>query len=259
MTSIILFIALCLDTLLGEPRKFHPLVGFGNLASLFEKKVNRAPSSRKSLFLGTVGFIVLIFPFVLISAIITHYFSLYGNWAIGHQSLRQHINVVKSHLLNNETSKAQKSLAMIVSRQTSDLDQTQITKATIETGLENGSDAIFAPIFWFALLGAPGVVAYRLCNTLDAMWGYRNERFNYFGRCAALCDDVLNYIPARLVAFSYALFGNTANAMRCWKNQNLTLVLGILLKLMTSTEAYYLYSIHYYYGVLSLRVSIWLF
>jgi len=144
MTSIILFIALCLDTLLGEPRKFHPLVGFGNLASLFEKKVNRAPSSRKSLFLGTVGFIVLIFPFVLISAIITHYFSLYGiieiiilYWAIGHQSLRQHINAVKSYLLNNETSKAQKSLAMIVSRQTSDLDQTQITKATIETGLDS--------------------------------------------------------------------------------------------------------------------------
>jgi len=212
---------------LGEPRKFHPLVGFGNLASFFEKKLNNSPLSKKSILFGALSLFILITPFVFLSVIITYYFSPYNiveililYWAIGHQSLRQHINVVKNHLLNHETTQSQKSLSMIVSRQTSDLNEIQITKATIETGLENGSDAIFAPIFWFAVLGAPAVVAYRLCNTLDAMWGYRNERFNYFGRCAAISDDIFNYIPARLVALSYALFGNTANAIKCWKNQS---------------------------------------
>ena len=227
MTSIILIFALCLDTLLSEPRKFHPLVGFGNLASFFEKKLNNSPLSKKSILFGALSLFILITPFVLFSVIITYYFSPYNiveililYWAIGHQSLRQHINVVKNHLLNHETVQSQESLSMIVSRETNNLNETQITKATIETGLENGSDAIFAPIFWFAVLGAPAVVAYRLCNTLDAMWGYRNERFNYFGRCAAISDDIFNYIPARLVALSYALFGNTANAIKCWKNQS---------------------------------------
>lgn len=227
MTSIILIFALCLDRLLGEPRKYHPLVGFGNLANFVEKKFNNSPSKPQSIISGLFGLIVLVVPFVLASAIITQYQSNYHiieiiilYWAIGHQSLRQHINVVKKHLIKSNISEAQKSLSMIVSRQTNELNDIQITQATIETGLENGSDAIFAPIFWFALLGAPAVVAYRLCNTLDAMWGYRNDRFNYFGRCAARCDDALNYIPARLVALSYAVFGNTYNALECWKNQS---------------------------------------
>jgi len=226
MTSIVLIFALCLDTLVGEPRKFHPLVGFGNLASFIEKKSNTYPLSRKSILFGIACVVILVSPFALVASLFAHYLPLYNifeivilYWAVGHQSLRQHIRVVKNHLLNNKVIQAQKSLSMIVSRQTDNLNETQITKATIETSLENGSDAVFAPIFWFVALGIPGVVTYRLVNTLDAMWGYRNDRFNYFGRCAALFDDFLNYIPARLVALSYALFGNTTNAIACWKNQ----------------------------------------
>ena len=98
-----------------------------------------------------------------------------------------------------------------------------IARAAVESALENGSDAIFVPLFWLVVAGAPGVVLYRLANTLDAMWGYRNARFTGFGWAAARIDDVLNWMPARLTAMSYALLGqtvgHTADALRCWRGQ----------------------------------------
>ena len=230
MIFLILITALVADRFLGELNDYHPLVGFGNLANRFEKLCNNKPDSLRSILIGGIGVLILVIPFVFICFLLTSHLTqswwidiivLY--WAIGHQSLREHVNVVKKHLSQGQLSEAKQSLSMIVSRQTDELDQTQVVQATIETGLENGSDATFAPIFWFFVLGAPAVVAYRLCNTLDAMWGYRNERFNYFGCIAARCDDILNYIPARLVALSYALLGNTKNALSCWKNQSKSL------------------------------------
>jgi adenosylcobinamide-phosphate synthase len=78
---------------------------------------------------------------------------------------------------------------------------------------------VFGTLFWFAVAGGPGALLFRLANTLDAMWGYRNSRFLEFGCAAARIDDALNWIPARLTALSYALLGNTKQAWRCWRTQ----------------------------------------
>lgn len=140
-------------------------------------------------------------------------------FAIGLSSLRQHAQAVLKPLLEHQFEQARHALSMIVSRDTQSLDEEGICRATTESVLENGNDAVFAAIFWFVIAGAPGVVVFRLTNTLDAMWGYKTERYNHFGFFVAKLDDILNYIPARLTALTYAIMGNWKNAMHCWSVQ----------------------------------------
>ncbi|MCF6324418.1 MAG: adenosylcobinamide-phosphate synthase CbiB [Gammaproteobacteria bacterium] len=206
-----------LDACFGEPRRYHPLVGFGNLVQWLERQLY-ADSRLRGLI--TVLFVLL--PFTLLAywfagEFIIEIVLLY--LAIGWRSLEQHAQNVHQALADNDLPKARQQVGFMVSRDTATLDVEGVSKATLESVLENGNDAIFGAIFWFVIAGAPGVVLYRLANTLDAMWGYRTERYRHFGWAAARLDDLLNFIPARLTALSYALAGHCSVALRCWRLQ----------------------------------------
>ncbi|UCV23130.1 adenosylcobinamide-phosphate synthase CbiB [Ferribacterium limneticum] len=211
--------AVLLDRLLGEVPRFHPLVGFGYLASAIEKRLNR-----RSIAGGVLAWLLAVGPWVALAFwlrplapfavdVVLLYF------ALGAQSLCEHAEAIAKPLREGRLDEARQRVGWIVSRETATLDESGVAKAGVESVLENGNDAIFGTLFWFALLGGPGAVLFRLANTLDAMWGYRTERYNLFGRFAARFDDALNFIPARLTALTYALLGQTRNALACWRAQ----------------------------------------
>ena len=224
-TALIMITALLLDKMLGEPRRFHPLVGFGNFSLKVEKYLNRGAHPSLHM-LGLLAWCVVITPWLLLIWLasqqsflqpFTGVLILY--FALGLQSLGEHATRIQTALEANDLALARQRVGDIVSRDTASMQAEDIARASVESVLENGNDAVFAALFWFAVAGAPGVLLFRLSNTLDAMWGYRTPRFLYFGWAAARIDDVLNYIPARLTALTYALLGHTRLALRCWQQQ----------------------------------------
>ncbi|WP_019022765.1 adenosylcobinamide-phosphate synthase CbiB [Thioalkalivibrio sp. ALE23] len=221
MTAFLVLLgALTLDRLFGDPRRFHPLAGFGRLAQGLERRFHADSRLRGALLL-----IVLVLPWVVLAAWAA---SLAWGWivsllvlvlALGWRSLDEHAERVAVSLEQGDLDGARAGTGMLVSRATDEMDADGVSRATVESVLENGNDALFATVFWFLVAGAPGVVAYRLVNTLDAMWGYRTPRHRHFGWAAARLDDVLNYIPARLTALAYAAAGRMGSALRCWREQ----------------------------------------
>jgi len=228
--------ALLLDHLLGEPKRFHPLIGFGKMSQAIETYLSslaiRLNKPLYTFILGIFAWSLAVIPIVLLIYFIPRLlspfsfflFSIVIAWlAIGWNSLQAHGLAVANAFEDADIEQARLKTSYLVSRDTSELDETSLSRATIESLLENGNDAIFAALFWLGLLGAPGIVLYRLSNTLDAMWGYRNERFEYFGKFTARVDDVLNYIPARICALLYALCASSNNhrksAFTAWKTQ----------------------------------------
>lgn len=218
--------ALLLDAAFGEPRRWHPLVGFGQAAAALEARMNRAGKGGHAR--GLVALAALVLPpvalavlFVLMAApwlealVATIVLSV----AVGWRSLREHAQAVAVPLAVGELGDARSAVARMVSRDSNRLDEAGVANAATESVLENGADAVFASLFWYLLAGIPGVLLHRLVNTLDAMWGYRNNRFVRFGWAAARLDDVLNWVPARLTAMSYALCGRLSLAIRCWRTQ----------------------------------------
>jgi adenosylcobinamide-phosphate synthase len=229
VTALLTIIAVCLDAILGEPQRWHPLVGFGRLAQVVERRLNTSAHHQRPLTLrlrGITAVVITVTPWVLLTAVaariptlryLVAVASLY--FALGHQSLRQHALRVYQALSQGNLNEARSRVGLMVSRDTGNMDTQAVATAAVESVLENGNDAVFGALFWFLLAGAPGAVLYRLANTLDAMWGYRTPRFLYFGWAAARFDDVLNYVPARLTALTYAVIGSTRTAWRCWRLQ----------------------------------------
>jgi adenosylcobinamide-phosphate synthase len=212
-----------LDRLLGEAKRWHPLVGFGALADAVERAGNRGGWRRLR---GALAWALLVLPWVAL-AFWGQPHNVLG-WALdalllylalGGRSLAEHAARVAADLAAGDLAAARRHVGWMVSRDTAGLDADGVAKACVESTLENGNDAVFGALFWFALLGGPGAVLFRLANTLDAMWGYKTERFLDFGWAAARFDDALNYPPARLTAVSYALFGRTRAALASWRQQ----------------------------------------
>ena len=227
-----LLLALALDYSFAEPKKFHPLVGFGRYVDFLQQKLNRLSDPRTQFVNGTLAALLAIIPIVGLIIVIQHSLPAFINvfidagllyLCIGWASLQQHARAIYDELIVNQLESARVKLSWIVSRETAQLDSTQVAQASVESVLENSSDALFATLFWFMVAGVEGAVLHRLVNTLDAMWGYKNKQFLYFGRFAAYFDDALNYIPARLTAYGMVFCANTVEqgkkALLCWRAQ----------------------------------------
>lgn len=226
--AILIVAGIALDMLFGEVRRWHPLVGFGNVATRVEKKMNTGGAQ---FVRGAVAWMLVVLPlsaaawwltawlseWSLIATLVAHALLLY--FSIGLRSLRDHTQPIADALMTGDLAQARLLTARIVSRDTTQAEEADLAKASVESLLENGNDAVFGTLFWFVVAGGPGALFFRLANTLDAMWGYRTPRFLAFGCVAARIDDVLNFIPARLTALSYAVLGNTRQAWTCWRTQ----------------------------------------
>ncbi|SEO41911.1 adenosylcobinamide-phosphate synthase [Luteibacter sp. UNC138MFCol5.1] len=218
-----MMLALALDALLGEARRFHPLVGFGRIANDVERRLYRDDRGAGVVAWGvTVAIPVVALvafranvgaPLAFAIDVLVLYL------AIGRRSLGDHARPIAEALRANDLAAARVAVGRMVSRDVDALDATRVAAAGTESVLENGHDAVFGALFWFVLLGAPGALLFRLANTLDAMWGYRTPRYERFGWAAARIDDVLGFVPARLTALTYAATGDTSAALRGWRTQ----------------------------------------
>ncbi|WP_321961204.1 adenosylcobinamide-phosphate synthase CbiB [Paraburkholderia sp. J7] len=225
VTAALAVAGVAVDRWLGEPRRAHPLVAFGRYANRIEARLN---TGRRGRPLGLLAWLAAVAPPVIVAALFCALLPWPLAWALhvallwfalGARSLTEHIAPIGAALARRDLAAARELTGRIVSRDTAGADATALSRAAVESALENGNDAIFGALFWFAIAGGPGALAFRLANTLDAMWGYRTPRFLRFGWAAARIDDVLNWIPARLTAASYALLGDTRMALRCWREQ----------------------------------------
>ncbi len=205
-----LLIGYILDLMLGDPKTLpHPIVGFGKLIAFFTVILNRG----KLQFLkgGLMCFTLSLGIFFLFDVLqkmllqihnfadvlFTSIFVFYG--LANKTLLNEGMSVVK-YLKNNKIETARKKLSEIVGRDTSHLSAQKIRLAVLESLSENLSDGVIAPLFYYGIGGIPGMMCYKMINTMDSMIAYKNERYMLFGRFAARLDDVANFIPARITA-----------------------------------------------------------
>lgn len=207
--GIVLLIAWGLDCLLGDPIWLpHPVVYFGKAIAFGERHLNKGKNRLwKGALLSTL-LIVLTFCLTWAFLQCLNGFSSWLRWGweiilvfycLAGTTLIHEVREV-FRAVDKSLAEGRKQVARIVGRDTSALSAQEVRTAALETLAENLSDGVVAPLFWYLLLGVPGMMAYKMVNTLDSMIGYKNRRYALFGRWAARIDDAANYIPARLTA-----------------------------------------------------------
>lgn len=213
-----IIIAWLLDLLLGDPAWLpHPIVGFGKWIAWGERHLNRGRHRMLKGALFALTSITLVF--LLVYALLELFSTINCQLSIincqlstlnfisvvliffclaGHTLRKEVRDVFKAVDRSIEAGRAQ--VSRIVGRDTSQLTAQEIRTAALETLAENLSDGVVAPLFWLVLLGVPGMMTYKMINTLDSMIGYKTSRYREFGCWAAHIDDIANYIPARITA-----------------------------------------------------------
>ena len=204
---LVLLVGWIADLVIGDPERLpHPIVWFGKAIAWFERLLNKGRGRRvKGIItaLLLIGFVYAAMFFLLrwidgvdkyagmaVKAILVFY------CLAGTTLIREVKKVFEA--VDRSLEEGRRQVARIVGRDTSELSEQEVRIAALETLAENLSDGVVAPVFWYAILGVPGMMAYKMVNTLDSMIGYRTQRYREFGWCAAHIDDVANYLPARL-------------------------------------------------------------
>ncbi|PCJ10167.1 MAG: adenosylcobinamide-phosphate synthase [Rhodobacteraceae bacterium] len=218
-TASLLVAALLLDAVLGEPqwlwsRLPHPAVLMGKVVKTLDESLNHGPHLRIK---GGIAVVILIGLALILGTLLTQLGPvvsiLCAAILIAQRSLIDHVTAVATGL-RHSLSYGRNAVAMIVSRDTASMTTPQVARSAIESGAENFSDGVIAPAFWFLIAGLPGLLVYKMINTADSMIGYRNAKYEEFGKAAARLDDLLNLIPARLTGLMIAL---SSGQLRNWR------------------------------------------
>ncbi|MEM8701109.1 MAG: adenosylcobinamide-phosphate synthase CbiB [Pseudomonadota bacterium] len=232
----LLLAALLLDAVVGDPdwlwrRLPHPVVWIGKVISFFDGKLNQTSlGSTRRKNAGTVLLVVLVLGGLILGAVLhlvlasipfgSVFVVIIAAVFIAQNSLYRHVAAVRDGLESGGLEGGRKAVAMIVGRDPEQLDEAGVSRAAIESCAENFSDGVVAPVFWFALLGLPGLLAYKAVNTADSMIGHKNETYQDFGWASARFDDLINLPASRLSGLFIALsaplaHGSPARSLRC--------------------------------------------
>lgn len=229
----VLFLALMIDRVVGDPdwlwsRLPHPVVWFGRAIGGFDKRFNMAGRTpAKARLAGAIAILVLLLTAFTGAFILGSFFWYLGlpgmlleaiavSTLLAQKSLADHVRAVADALEDEGLEGGRRAVSMIVGRDPDVLDEAAVSRAAIESLAENFSDGIAAPVFWYLLLGLPGIAAYKMLNTADSMIGHKNEKYLHFGWASARLDDFANLIPARLSIFLIA-FGALTTGQGAWR------------------------------------------
>ena len=260
-----LIFAILLDWILGDPYFFpHPVVLMGNMISLEERLVFKHFKTSQGQYLaGTFMVLINCILAVSVPGLILYFLRGWAYWVFFTYSIYQAISARMLHYEAIQVKKAtarsleegRKRLSYIVGRETSQLDESEVYKATIETVAENTSDGIIAPLFYIFLLGPIGGYLYKTINTMDSMIGYHTEKYEYLGKVAAQVDDVMNYLPARItgllmgiMAIFYGRYQETMASIKKYKYAHLSPNAGYPEAAIAGILDVSLGGGHYYFG-----------